>query len=52
MHVFKTVKGVTKTDILCAIIKHNAHVVFYKKNVQTWPEMTDVINISIICPPL
>ena len=23
MHVFKTVKGVTKTDILCAIIQHN-----------------------------
>ena len=35
MHVFKTVKGVTKTDILCAIIKHNAHVVFYRKNKQT-----------------
>ena len=28
MHVLKTVKGVTKTDILCAIIKHNAHLVF------------------------
>ena len=23
MHVFKTVEGVTKTDILCAIIQHN-----------------------------
>ena len=26
MHVFTTVKGVTKTDILCAVIEHNAHV--------------------------
>ena len=26
MHVLKTVKGVAKTDILCAIIKHNVHV--------------------------
>ena len=35
MHVFKTVKGVTKTvDILCAIIKHNVHVVFNRKNTQ------------------
>ena len=25
MHVFTTVKGVTKTDILCAVIEHNAH---------------------------
>ena len=24
MHVFTTVKGVTKTDILCAVIEHNA----------------------------
>ena len=31
MHVFKTVKGDTKTDILCAIIQHNVHVVFNKK---------------------
>ena len=31
MHVLKTVKGVTKTDILCAIIKHNVHVVFNRK---------------------
>ena len=34
MHVFKTVKGVTKTDILCAIIKHNVHLVFNRKNMQ------------------
>ena len=34
MHVFKTVKGVTKTDILCAIIQHNVHVVFNRKNMQ------------------
>ena len=34
MHVLKTVKGVTKTDILCAIIKHNVHVVFNRKNMQ------------------
>ena len=34
MHVFKTVKGVTKTDILCAIIQHNVHVVFNRKNIQ------------------
>ena len=26
MYVFTTVKGVTKTDILCAVIKHNSHV--------------------------
>ena len=25
MHVFTTVKGVTKTDILCAVIEHNTH---------------------------
>ena len=25
MHAFKTVKGVTKTDILCAIIQHKLH---------------------------
>ena len=35
MDVFTTVKGVTKTDILCAVIQHNAHVVFYRKNMQT-----------------
>ena len=33
MHVFKTVKGVTKTDILCAI-QHNVHVIFNRKNMQ------------------
>ena len=27
MHVFKTVKGVTKTDI-CAIIQHNVEKMF------------------------
>ena len=32
MHVFKTVKGDTKTDILCAIIQYNLHVVFNRKN--------------------
>ena len=31
MHVFKTVKGDTKADILCAIIQHNVHVVFNRK---------------------
>ena len=31
MHVFKTVKGVTKAHILCSIIEHNVHVVFYRK---------------------
>ena len=25
MHVFTTVIGVTKTDILCAVIEHNAY---------------------------
>ena len=25
MHVFTTVKGVIKTDILCAVIEHNTH---------------------------
>ena len=34
MHVFKTVKGDTKTGILCAIIQHNVHVVFNRKNTQ------------------
>ena len=34
MHVFKTVKGDTKTDMLCAIIQHNVHVVFNRKNMQ------------------
>ena len=31
MHVFKTVKGDTKTDMLCAIIQHNVHAVFNRK---------------------
>ena len=35
MHVFTTVKGVTKTDMLCAVIQHNVHVVFYRQNMQT-----------------
>ena len=26
MHVFTTIKGVTKTDILFAVLEHNAHV--------------------------
>ena len=26
MHVFTTIKGVTKTDILYAVLEHNAHV--------------------------
>ena len=26
MYIFTTIKGVTKTDILCAVIEHNAHV--------------------------
>ena len=26
MHVFTTVKGVAKTDTLCAVIEHDAHV--------------------------
>ena len=26
MHVFTKVKGVTKSDILCAVIEHNAHL--------------------------
>ena len=34
MRVFMTVKGGTKTDILCAIIQHNVHVVFNSKNMQ------------------
>ena len=32
MHVFTTVKGVTKTDILCAVIKQNAHTGCIKLN--------------------
>ena len=28
MHVFTTVKGVTKTDILCAVIEHNMQTCF------------------------
>ena len=35
MDVFTTVKSVTETDILCAVIQHHAHVVFYRKNMQT-----------------
>ena len=26
IHVFTTIKGVTKTDILCAVVEHNAYV--------------------------
>ena len=32
--LIKTVKGDTRTDILCAIIQHNVHVVFNRKNMQ------------------
>ena len=31
MHVFTTVKGVTKTDILCAVIEH----MYSRQNMQT-----------------
>ena len=44
MHVFKTVKGDTKTDILCAIIQHNVHVVFNRKNMQGVSNSTKVKN--------
>ena len=44
MHVFKTVKGDTKTDILCAIIQHNVHVVFHRKNMQGVSNSTKVKN--------
>ena len=44
MHVFKTVKGDTKTDILCAIIQHNVHVVFNRKNMQGCFNSTKVKN--------
>ena len=32
-HVFKTVKFVTKTDVLKAAIKDVAHFIFYTENV-------------------
>ena len=35
MHVFTTVKGVTKTDILFAVIEHNAQICTCRKNMQT-----------------
>lgn len=35
MPVFKTLKGVNKTDILGAVIEHNEHVVFYGKNIMS-----------------
>ena len=35
MHVFTTVKGVTKTDILCAVIEHNAQQKEYANMFQT-----------------
>ena len=44
MHVFKTVKGDTKTDISCAIIQHNVHVVFNRKNMQGVSNSTKVKN--------
>ena len=44
MHVFKTVKGVTKTDILCAIIKHNVHLVFNRKICKDVSNSTKVKN--------
>ena len=44
MHVLKTVKGATKTDILCAIIKHNVHVVFNKKICKDVSNSTKVKN--------
>ena len=34
MHVYKTVKDITKTDILGSIIQRIAHVIFYRKNMQ------------------
>ena len=42
MDVFTTVKSVTKTDILCAVIQHNAHVVFYRKNMKHVSNSTKV----------
>ena len=44
MHVFKTVKGDTKTDILCAIIQHNVHVVFNRKICKDVSNSTKVKN--------
>ena len=39
MHVFTTVKGVTETDILCAVIEHNAQEKEYANMFQTRPKM-------------
>ena len=44
MHVFKTVKGVTKTDILCAIIQHNVHVSLIEKICKDVSNSTKVKN--------
>ena len=35
MHVFTAVKSVTKTDILCAVIEHNAQQKEYANMFQT-----------------
>ena len=39
MHVFTTVKGVAKTDILCAVIEHNAYVERTCKHVSNMTKM-------------
>ena len=39
MHVFTTVKRVTETDILCAVIEHNAQEKEYANMLQTRPKM-------------
>ena len=44
MNVFKTVKGDTKTDILCAIIQHNVHVVLIEKICKDVSNSTRVKN--------
>ena len=45
MHVLKTVKGVTKTDILCAVTEHNTHVERICKHVSNSTKMEKIHNL-------
>ena len=48
MHVFTTVKGVTETDILCAVIEHNAQEKEYANMLQTRPNGKQKIH-NLFC---
>ena len=48
MYVFTTVKGVTKTDILCAVIEHSSHVETICKHVSNLTKVEKKQNKKFI----